>query len=94
MREALETILGGPLDEWSWMKASLPSSRRGGVNLQSASFHAPAAFLASVSHSQAVVEEMLGHVSTISPHISSCVATLSIAASRPEWQTLEDIDAP
>ena len=32
MWEALETILGGPLDEWSWMKASLPSSR-GGVNL-------------------------------------------------------------
>ena len=26
MREALETIFGGPLSEWSWLKASLPSN--------------------------------------------------------------------
>ena len=44
MREALESILGGPLSGWSWLKASLPSSR-GGVNLRSVSLHAPAAFL-------------------------------------------------
>ena len=53
------------LDEWSWLKASLPSSR-GGVNLRSASLHAPSAFLASVSHSQGVVEKMLGHASILS----------------------------
>ena len=93
MREALETILGGPLDKWSWLKASLPSSR-GGVNLRSASLHAPSAFLASVSHSQAVVEKMLGHALILSPHTSSCVAALSTAASRPDWQTLEDIEVP
>ena len=90
MREALETILGGLLDKWSWLKASLPSSR-GGVNLRSTSLHAPSAF---VSHSQGVVEKMLGHVSILSPHTSSCVAALSTAASRPDWQTLEDIDVP
>ena len=46
IREALESILGGPLTEWSWIKASLPCSR-GGINLRSASIHAPAAFLVS-----------------------------------------------
>ena len=48
---ALESILGGPLSEWSWLKPSLPSSL-GGVNLRSASLHAPAAFLSSSSRSQ------------------------------------------
>ena len=84
MREVLETILGG----------LSRSSSRGGVNLRSASLHAPSAFLASVSHSQGVVEKMLGHALILSPHTSSCVAALSTAASRPDWQTLEDIDVP
>ena len=70
MREALESILGGPLSEWSWLKASLPSSR-GGVNLRSASLHVPAAFLASCSCSQTLVGEMLGRAPGFSPHISS-----------------------
>ena len=93
MREALESILGGPLSEWSWLKASLPSSR-GGVNLRSASLHAPAAFLASSSRSQSLVREMLGCEPGPSPHTSSTVAALSSAASRPDWQLLEDIDVP
>ena len=37
---------------------------------------------------------MLGHALILSPHTSSCVAALSTAASRPDWQTLEDIDVP
>ena len=93
MREALESIVGGPLSEWSWQKASLPSSR-GGINLRSASLHAPAAFLASSSHSRALVGEMLGHEPGPSPHTSSSVAALSAAASRPDWQCLEDIEVP
>ena len=60
MREALQSIIGGPLSEWSWLKASLPSSR-GGINLRSASLHAPAAFLASSCVSQTLVGKMLGH---------------------------------
>ena len=32
IRNALEAILGGPMSDWSWLKASLPSSR-GGLNL-------------------------------------------------------------
>ena len=93
IREALESILGGPLTEWSWINASLPCSR-GGINLRSASLHAPAAFLASVSHSQALVESMLGQAVGPSPHSSSTVAVLSAAASRPDGQCLEDIDVP
>ena len=93
IKEALESILGDPLTEWSWIKGSQPCSR-GGINLRSASLHAPATFLASVSHSQALVESMLGQAVGPSPHSSSTVAVLSATASRPDWQCLEDIDVP
>ena len=91
------SILGCPLSEWSWTKskASLPSSRSG-INFRSASIHAPAAFLASDSRSQALVESMLGQALGPSPHSSSTVvvAALSEALSRPDWQCLEDVDVP
>ena len=93
VRETLETIVGIPITEWSWLKASLPSSR-GGINLRSASLHAPAAYLASASCSQELVGKMLGHPSSCSPHNGSVVAALSASASRPDWQTLEDINVP
>ena len=61
--------------------ASQPSSR-GGINLQSAYLHAPAAFLASDYCSRTL---MIGHVLDPSPHYSSAfLATVS----RPDWQTL------
>ena len=87
MRETLEAILGGALSEWSWLKASLPSSL-GGFNLRSASFHAPAAFLASSSWTQALVRRMLSHPPSRSPHIESAVAALSNSTSLPDWQCL------
>ena len=37
---------------------------------------------------------MLGQAVGPSPHSSSTVAVLSAAASRPDWQCLEDIDVP
>ena len=92
VRETLEVILGGPLSEWSGLKASLPSSR-GGINLRSASLHAPAAFLAS-SCSQELVGKMLGRLPSRSPHVGSAVAALATSTSRPDWQLLEDIDVP
>ena len=92
VRETLEVILGGPLSEWSGLKASLPSSR-GGINLRSASLHAPAAFLAS-SCSQELVGKMLGRLSSRSPHVGSAVAALATSTSRPDWQHLEDNDVP
>ena len=93
MHEALQSIIGGPLSEWSWLKASLPSSR-GGINLQSTSLHAPAAFLASSCVSQTLVRKMLGHDPGPSPHNSSTMAALSAAASRPDWVSLDEIDVP
>ena len=93
MKEALESILGVPLSEWPWLKASLPSSH-GGVNLRSASLHAPTDFMASSSHSKTLVGKMLKRAPGLSPHISFTVAALSFAAFRPDWQCLEDIDVP
>ena len=60
IREALEGIQGGPCPEWSWLKASLPSSQ-GGINLRSAAAHAPAAFIASTTSCKELVEGILGH---------------------------------
>ena len=93
IRESLESIVGGPLSDWSWLKASLPSSR-GGLNLRSASLHAPAAFLASSSGSQPLVEQILGHSPDPPPHIRSAMSALASAAVRPDWQSLDDIDVP
>ena len=54
IRENFESILGGPLFEWSWLKATLPSSR-GDINHHIASHHASAAFLGYSSCSQLLV---------------------------------------
>ena len=58
IRECLEHIIGGPISQWSWLKASLPSSR-GGLNLRSAALHAPAAFLGS-SPECGLLADMIG----------------------------------
>ena len=93
MRESLETILGGPISDWSWLKASLPSSR-GGVNLRSAAKHAPAAFIASSAQSRGLVEKILAQPPDLSPHLDPAVSALATAASQPDWQQLEVIDVP
>ena len=89
IREALESILGGPCPDWSWLKASLPSSR-GGLNLRSASLHAPAAFIGSFCGSMNLVEEILG----ITPNVTQAFSALSSSAARPYWHQLDDIDMP
>lgn len=93
IRESLESILGGPCSEWSWLKASLPSSR-GGINLRSASLHAPAAFVASSTRAEELVGRMLGHSPRHSPHLAQALAAISASASRPDWQQPEDVDVP
>ena len=90
-RETLEIILGRPMSDWLWLKASLPSSRCG-INFRSAALHAPAAFIASASHSARLMGDMLGQ-STI--HLNSLLAALpalSETASKPDWLTLEDVN--
>ena len=93
MRRSLETIIGGPVSDWSWLKATLPSSR-GGLNLRSASSHAPAAFLASHISSLPLVEWILGHPPSPSPHTTSVISALFVAAARPDWLSLDVIDVP
>ena len=93
IRESLKSIVGGALSDWSWLKASLPNSR-GGLNLRSAYLHAPAAFLASSSGSQPLVEQILGHPPGPPPHIRSALSALASAAVHPDWQSLDDIDVP
>ena len=93
MRHTLESIIGSPVSDWSWLKATLPSSR-GGLNLRSALRHAPAAYLASHTTSFPLVERILGHPPGPSAHINSVVSALSSSAARPEWRSLENIDVP
>ena len=59
MREALSDLAGGPLSDWSWLKASLPSSL-GGLNLRRAMLHAPAAYVGSLHQSNALIADILG----------------------------------
>ena len=89
IRDTLRDIVGGPLSDWSWLKASLPCSR-GGLGLRNASLHAPAAFLASL-HSQSLVERMFGHPPCTSSHTSPAIAALAAVAARPDWQGLDNI---
>ena len=94
MRCALEAILGGPMSDWSWLKASLPSSR-GGLGLRSASVHALVAFLASLSQSLQPMESIiLGQPLGPFSQTTSTLASLAVTAARPEWSGLDAIDVP
>ena len=93
MRKTLEAIIGAPLTDWSWLKASLPSSL-GGLNLRSAVLHAPAAFIASNSNSQPLIRRILGLSPPPSPHLNAAVTALAEAATRPNWTSLDVIDVP
>ena len=54
MRDALSDLAGGPLSDWVWKRATLPSSM-GGLNLRSASLHASAAFISSLDQCQPLI---------------------------------------
>ena len=93
MRASPQLIAGGPLPNWSLLNSSLLSSR-GGLNLRCASHHAPAAFVASFHQTLPMVKEILG-VKTGTPGcLPSTVASLALAAGRPNWISVEDIDVP
>ena len=71
LRLALESIVGGRLSDWSWLKATLPSSL-GGLNLHSASLHAPAAFIAASSSSVSGRGTAWPSTQHFPPHQPSC----------------------
>ena len=93
MRDSLSDLAGGPVSDWSWLKASLPSSF-GGLNLRSAQLHAPAAFVSSMVQSSPLVARILGFSPSPSDHLSKAVLALSRAAARPDWVAVEEIDVP
>ncbi len=92
-RRALESILGGPLSDWSWQKASLPCSK-GGLGLRSASVHAPAAFLDSSLRAAPLIEGLLKCPPAPPVILDELVSSIAASSSRPDWQSLSDIDIP
>ena len=93
MREALSDLIGAPLSDWAWLKASLPISL-GGLNMRSAVLHAPSAFISSLEQSQSLMTEILDHQPSPSRHLAEVVPDLAQAAESPDWVTLGDIDVP
>ena len=93
MRECLSDLAGGPLSDWAWLKASLPSSL-GGLNIRSANLHAPAAYISSLAQSGHLIAEIMGRPSTPSTHLADAVSELASAAEMPAWVSVDDIDVP
>ena len=94
MRDTLRDLAGGPLSDWAWKKATLPSSM-GGLNLRSAHLHAPAAFISSLNQCNSLISQILDLPAAHSPHMSSSIVpALALAAEMPEWLSIEDIDVP
>ena len=93
IREALSQLVGSPLSNWSWSKASLPSSL-GGINLRQAVLHAPAAYIGSLVQSRPLVTEILGFQPSYPTSLSSAIKALSSTLGHPEWSVLSDIEPP
>ena len=93
MRDNLSDLAGGPLSDWSWLKASLPCSL-GGLNLRQALLHAPAAYIGSLQQSQSLISGILGHPPVTPVLLHHCISALAVAACKLEWSSLQDIDIP
>lgn len=93
LRSAVSELVGSRKSDWSWLKATLPVSL-GGLGIRLASYHAPAALIASVSQSAPLVSQLLGRDPPPLPFLCSAVSSLSSSAGQSSWLTLEDIDVP
>ena len=93
MRDALSDLAGGPLPDWSWLKASLPSSL-GGLNILQASLHAPAAYTSSFLQCRSLISQILGHTAKPPVQLTEVIGSLARAAARPDWVSTQDIDVP
>lgn len=93
IRHALSDLTGRPVPDWSWLKASLPSSL-GGLNLRQASLHAPAAYIGSLHQCRHLVVEILGRIAPPPTHLPYSLQSLARAAGRPDWESIQDIDVP
>ena len=68
-------LTGRPVPDWSWLKASLPSSL-GGLNLRQASLHAPAAYIGSLHQCRHLVVEILGRIAPPPTHLPYSLQSL------------------
>ena len=93
MRETLSHIVGSPLSNWSWSKASLPSSL-GGINLRSATLHSPATYISSLHHSCPLVSEILGFHPSPPAFLRQAIHDLGSSLGQPEWSDLSEIEPP
>ena len=95
MRASLESIIGGSLPDWSWLKASLPNST-GGLSLRGAFLHAPAVFNLSYLQQCSIYStygrKMQGFQSGLPSHLFDMCASVAKAAGRSDWISLQDID--
>ena len=92
IRSMLAELAGGPLSDWAWLKASLPTSL-GGLNLRSASRHASAAYLSSLHVTRSLVSAIRGCTPPLPPASLGAVADLAQLTGR-SWLSLEDVDVP
>ena len=76
MHDALSELVGSPLTEWAWLKASLPSSR-GGLNLRRTSLHATTAYVGSRTQTSALVAEIRCGVPVPLDDLSGSIAALA-----------------
>ena len=93
LHDALSDLVGSPLPDWAWLKASLPSSS-GGVGIRHAVLYAPAAYIGSFFQSQPLISSILGRSAKHPPLLAMALDSLRQAAARPDWVLLQDIDVP
>ena len=93
MRDTLSDIVGCPIPDWQWLKASLPSSL-GGLNLRRASLHASAAFIGSLVLTEDLSDQVLDPDTSPCLHLSDTINLLALAANQPTWTSLQTIDVP
>ena len=93
MRKFLSDLTGGPLSDCAWLNTSLPTSL-GGLNMQRAMFHAPAAYIGSLTQSKSLMAGIQGHPPVSPALLPQCISALAVAVSRLEWSSLQDIDVP
>ena len=93
LRNALSDIVGGPVPEWYWLKASLPCSLVG-LGLRQTLLHAPAAYIGSLEQCKPLNSAMLGYPPARPCNIPECVSAVAESAGRPNWLSPGDVDVP
>ena len=66
VRNSMERMIGGPIDDEKWTQASLPVSM-GGLGLRNAESNSLGAFVSSLCESSPIIEEILGQEKTNLP---------------------------